>query len=546
MILGPMKGRPLQPKKRFQKCAAVLAVAFLVCALAACAPTGTPQQSTNASGAKTEENGISASSDSLESMGYSKFTDTDAGLVESDFYTERFINAGNRGCNACHEDLWEKVANLSPMLHLASTAPGYGRNAGYIDCAGCHGGEKNAGTVLRDNIHIAHMSNSVFVDDLAGNCFSCHALDAEGNLVMWEYFRNDKEFGGFLNAGLPLTQEWIADRDWPNDTTAGITMQTDMPLSDVVIDQQPTAQEDCYSAVNYDVWEVDAATWTLTVKGASQEKVFTYDDILALPATEMTVMQSCMGNGVGSYQVCNMPVKGVLLKDLIEACGGVSDSRQGLLMAGVDNWAIFGPETPFDLQNCLNNDAILVYEEYGEELSPLAGYPLKLVVPGSGAGWWMKWVTNLEFVDTPGVIVCDMLAPTPATEEEKVDQMVGESFIDSAKTRTTGFQVNSMWMTPVNDGDVLARNTDGTIDLSGIAYVWNELGSTIESLQFSADYGNTWTQIDIPQNLDFHQWVNWSAKWTPEEPGTYTLYMSAVDSRTGWQIFPSAITVVVE
>ena len=40
------------------------------------------------------------------------------------------LNAGNRGCNACHEDLWDKVVNMKEGLTTTSSSHvGYEKDA---------------------------------------------------------------------------------------------------------------------------------------------------------------------------------------------------------------------------------------------------------------------------------------------------------------------------------------------------------------------------------------------------------------------------------
>ena len=68
----------------------------------------------------------------------------------------------------------------------------------------------------------------------------------------------------------------------------------------------------------------------------------------------------------------------------------------------------------------------------------------------------------------------------------------------------------------------------------------------LDQIAFSSDYGTTWTVVDVPDDFDPVQWTHWTATWTPDEPGTYELYVCAVSEAKGWQQYPSAITVVVD
>lgn len=515
--------------------ALMLVMALL--ALAACAPKQEVVSDGQAS---------STESANLESMGYSKFTERDAGFVGDNFYTTDFINAGNRGCNACHEDLWDVAGNLSPVLHLASSDPGYGYNANAIDCIACHAGVGLAGTSWKDSIHAVHMSNSTFVEDLDGNCMSCHAIDKSGNFVLWELYRISAQYGGWQNAADPGTTDWLARRDWNKDTTAdtqaGITLQSDMPIAVNELKQETSAVEDRFSACNYGVIEINEADWKLEVKGVVNERSFTLEELKALPSTERTLLQACNANAVGSYQVSNIPVKGVLLSDVIEACGGLKDGMSSVLPSSQDNWSMTGDQ-PASLDWLMPNDPLIIYEEYGEPLSSLNGFPATFGMPGLGCGTWTKWLTSIEFMPDAGLNYMDMIGGT-----NNVPQFQGD-IVDTAEALQGWFNrssVNSMWMNPVNHGDVLKMGEDGTVDLGGVAYSWASNGSHLSQIAFSADYGTTWTTVDVPENLDPYQWVNWSAKWTPDGPGTYVLYMSSVDATLGWQNIPSAITVVVE
>ena len=96
-------------------------------------------------------------------------------------------------------------------------------------------------------------------------------------------------------------------------------------------------------ASNYAVPEVDAATWALQVTGLTEEKSFTLEDLKALPQTKKTIAFPCAANAIGSYQIGNVPVTGVLLSDLVEACGG---AKEGVVAVGpnaADGWRFPSP-----------------------------------------------------------------------------------------------------------------------------------------------------------------------------------------------------------
>jgi DMSO/TMAO reductase YedYZ molybdopterin-dependent catalytic subunit len=44
----------------------------------------------------------------------------------------------------------------------------------------------------------------------------------------------------------------------------------------------------------------------------------------------------------------------------------------------------------------LHDGVFLAYNMHGQQLSKEQGYPLRLVIAGSGGGDWMRWVTNIR------------------------------------------------------------------------------------------------------------------------------------------------------
>ena len=62
----------------------------------------------------------------------------------------------------------------------------------------------------------------------------------------------------------------------------------------------------------------------------------TLQDLQALPQTEMTVTQVCYTSAINSPFAANIPMKGVLLSDVIEACGGLAGGTNTFALAGAD------------------------------------------------------------------------------------------------------------------------------------------------------------------------------------------------------------------
>ncbi|MEE0583841.1 MAG: hypothetical protein UC328_11795, partial [Adlercreutzia sp.] len=97
--------------------AVMAAVAALALALWGCAPQATTTMAaTGGDGETTEETAASSM--------YPDFTDRTSGNFNDTFSTTDMLNAGNRGCNACHEDLWD-VMNMKDGYNHILTHVGY-------------------------------------------------------------------------------------------------------------------------------------------------------------------------------------------------------------------------------------------------------------------------------------------------------------------------------------------------------------------------------------------------------------------------------------
>ena len=256
-------------------------------------------------------------------------------------------------------------------FHLAASDPGYGKNATIIDCLSCHHGTNASGPWIRDLIHTRHYGSKMFVEEQNGNCMSCHAINIAGEFVLYDYYKYSREFGGFPNQGNPDTKEWQTQRGWPNGNMNGIVTQANMPLT-ATYDHDPSNKDDRFWASNVAVPKVDASKWTLKVTGVKNPREFTYEELQALPQTERVTCIPCGANTIGSYQVHNAPVTGVLLTDLIEACGGLEDGKISVDWKTEDNWH-WPKGATYDPQSLIDAGGMVVLKYWNEPLPARPG-----------------------------------------------------------------------------------------------------------------------------------------------------------------------------
>lgn len=494
-------------RRRLATATIVVALALGCFGIAACQP----QQSAGgaATADATEQGGEAPLADTQGSTSPGTFTNPDAGAWGDTQYAQA-VNAGNRGCNACHADLFSVLprGNNSKGLHEPDKPAAYGRVYTYNDCITCHvhsgsdgtntGG---AGPYMAASIHGSHYANAEF-NAKGGNCFSCHETDVTtGQLGMWDVLKYTRVIGLGNNAPLEVVGTWLAGRGYETSTVTGGMVAHDMKLDNVVSNQDPTESvDDLYSATNMDYPDLNDENYTVTIKGVVNEKTYTMDDLRALPQTEFTYTRTCLTNGSnGGWMIANIPTKGVLLSDIIKDCGGLVEGADTFAGTGWDGWS--GPPTPglfaMPIDGYMDPNTMIAIEEFGQPIELIDGGPAYLVVPGGPAFAGSKWVKEINFFKGDGTQVTSVIPWGMPTAW-------------------------GTWFTPSTDGQEFKIGEP--IALSGCAWALSEQGGNkVTSVKISADYGDTWTEIPLPENMDEDQWVKWTAEWTPEAAGTYCL-----------------------
>lgn len=482
-----------------------------------------PQQSSSAATDPTEGSDKTKTEMASTTANVGDFQNNDAGIFADTEFNTNYINAGNRGCNSCHEDLWDVMCDLSPIQHVLSSGPGYGQAYGVTDCLTCHHlPEATGGPRFMDIIHNAHYSNPAFTDAKNGNCFSCHAVNNDNEIVLWDYYKYTDELGGYSDSANPAMKRWLELRTWKEGTLTDVVLADSMKL-DLELDQRVSDEENMFVADNYIVPELTADEYVLDVTGVVNPRSFTLADLQAMPQQELTLTQGCNTNAIGNVMIGNFPVKGVLLQDIIDACGGLKDNTPSIELIGYDEWSY-----TLSVDYLLQQGAMIGLQYWGHDLTIDQGYPATVVVPGEIGAPWVKWIHVIDFSDKQQDIIANGVWPfLEANFSEDVAQ--GDHC--------------AAWITPNRDGKEF--KVGEPIDVEGYAYEAANNGHGMTQVAFSADYGQNWTTFDVPENYDARQWVYWSGTWTPEKVGTYVLHVKAIDNKGHEQWRPDSIVVNV-
>ena len=282
---------------------------------------------------------------------------------------------------------------------------------------------------------------------------------------------------------------------------------------------------------------IDTDSFRLTIKGeVNTPLTLSLDDLRKnFEAVETVAVAQCSGNSrgfsqprVGGGQLGNGAMgnarwKGVRLKDVLEKAGVKASAKQ-VAFDGLDTAVM--PGTPdfvkaLGLGHALNGEILIAYAMNGEDLPMLNGFPIRLVVPGYYATYWVKhlheitvldkdfdgfWMkTAYRIPDTPGA--CVPPGTTPANTVP-INRLNVRSFITSHENGAV-----------VKSGE--------KVSIRGIAF---DGGAGIKEVQFSGDGGKSWQSATLGEDLGRFSFREWTLAYQPGNKGSAEWKVRAFNS----------------
>jgi DMSO/TMAO reductase YedYZ molybdopterin-dependent catalytic subunit len=286
--------------------------------------------------------------------------------------------------------------------------------------------------------------------------------------------------------------------------------------------------------------EIDAERWKLKVGGEGVEEPleFSLGDLRSNfePATMAAVCQ-CSGNRRGFSEphvagvqwglgaVGNAMWKGVRLKDVL-ARAKVRPETVEIVVNGADGPVLDG--TPdfvksIPAHKALDENTLIAYEMNGAPLPHFNGFPLRLIVPGWTATYWMKHLDSIEASTKPfdGFWVKKAYR-IPAGKFPIVRRF--RSQMTSVDEPITEMVVNSMITAP-QDGYTL--HTGQTVEVRGLAW---DGGYGIRSVDISADGGATWREAELGQDAGRFAFRSFRFAFAPARAGKYQVIAKATNA----------------
>lgn len=279
---------------------------------------------------------------------------------------------------------------------------------------------------------------------------------------------------------------------------------------------------------------IDASTHHIIVTGAVQrELALSLQDLAAMPTVEIAAVNECSGNSRGFFAprvpggqwgngaMGNARWTGVRLRDILDRAGLQRTAKQ-VQFCGLDEPVL--PQTPafkksLDIDVARGDNVVVAYLMNGEPMPLLNGFPVRLIVAGWYATYWVKMLSKITVLDT-----------SDDNFWMKTAYRIPSTLNASVAPSTTGFATN-----PINKLDVRSFATNitggkrinpGPTTIRGIAF---DGGSGIRQVDISIDNGATWRRATLEQDYGKYSFRRWHLRWNAK-PGTYVVAVRATSN----------------
>lgn len=288
---------------------------------------------------------------------------------------------------------------------------------------------------------------------------------------------------------------------------------------------------------------VDLSAWRLSVEGnVNRALTLSLDDLVSrFTPVSVAAVNQCSGNsrsrleprvpggqwGNGAMGCATWT--GVRLRELLERAGTQSGSVE-VQFEGLDRGR--GPAgrgshrflKSLRLDDLVLDDCVVAYGMNGQPLPMLNGFPVRLVVPGYFATYWMKSLTWIRVLTQP---------------DENFWMKSGYRIPDTPRGSTTPEEVRAGRVSTVPIARMPVRSfivsPDGSAGLPagmpvmvrGIAFSGN---GAVTRVELSEDDGRSWRDVTLGSDHGPHAFRTWDTTWTPSRPGEAVLAVRATDA----------------
>jgi DMSO/TMAO reductase YedYZ molybdopterin-dependent catalytic subunit len=283
--------------------------------------------------------------------------------------------------------------------------------------------------------------------------------------------------------------------------------------------------------------QIDVDKFRLTVRGhVNQTLSLSTQDILhGLPRVELAAVSQCAGNSriymqprVAGSQWANGAMSnalwtGVRLKDVLDRAG-VKPGALQVRFGGLDEAVLSGAPKfmkSLAVDHARDGEVMIAFGMNGEQLDLLNGFPLKLIVPGWCAVYWIKMLNDIEVLDQPdtnywtatGYRVPDMPHNTVTPDQ------TGYKLVPVTRNVPRSFITN------IHAGDTVTVGAPAQV--RGIAF-GGDCG--VAHVDLSIDSGKSWQPTQLGKDEGKYGFRQWQTQFTLPSRGDYTLMVRCTNT----------------
>jgi DMSO/TMAO reductase YedYZ molybdopterin-dependent catalytic subunit len=284
--------------------------------------------------------------------------------------------------------------------------------------------------------------------------------------------------------------------------------------------------------------EIDVNGFRLNVRGhVNQTTALSLNDILhGLPRVEIAAVNQCSGNSRGFFQprvpggewangaMGNALWAGVRLRDVLDRAGVKAGAVQ-VRLSGMEEPVV--PEAPYfrkslDVDHARNGEVIIAYAMNNEQLPLVNGFPLRLVVPGWYATYWVKMLNDIEVLDQPDTNYWTKTAYTiPDTPHASImPGQTGVKMIPINRMVPRSFVTNTSADAKLPVG--------APAQLRGVAFGGD---SGVAAVDVSTDGGKSWRPTQLGKDEGKYSFRRWQTQLALPSPGKYALMVRCTNTK---------------
>jgi DMSO/TMAO reductase YedYZ molybdopterin-dependent catalytic subunit len=282
---------------------------------------------------------------------------------------------------------------------------------------------------------------------------------------------------------------------------------------------------------------IDSAGFRLRIHGhVRQPLALSMQDLLHHFAPfEIAAVNQCSGNSRGWFNprvtggqwnngaMGNALWRGVRLKDVLDRAGVTAGAMQ-VRFTGLETGVL--PQTPrfmksLAIDHARDGEVMIAYEMNGARLPLLNGFPIRLVVPGWYATYWVKMLENVEVIEKPddnywtrkAYLIPDTNAAniTPGQKDVRmipINRMVPRSFVTNLK-----------------DGSHVRRGQ--FLNVQGIAFGGD---AGVGKVMVSPDGGRLWQTARLGPDRGKYGFRQWELPLRFATAGPQSLMVKAINT----------------